>query len=209
MARTREAQMKLTDRVAIVTGGGSGIGAASALAFAREGARVLVADIDEAGAKTTVEQIERQGGQAAAARADVARAADNQTLVERAVAMWGQLDVFLANAGVPQWPTDIEDVDETVFDRIMAVNVKGVWLGAKYALPVMKRQRRGVFLITASTAATRPLPPRPRCWRPSWRSPPWTPRAGVAISPPFPSGASTSPRTSRGPRSFSPPTTRR
>src|SRR5437667_13090 len=76
--------MKLTDRVAIVTGGGSGIGAASALAFAREGARVLVADIDEAGAKTIVEQIERQGGQAAAARADVARAADNQTLVERA-----------------------------------------------------------------------------------------------------------------------------
>ena len=139
-----------------MTGGGSGIGAASALAFAREGARVLVADIDEAGAKTTAEQIERQGGQAAAARADVARAADNQTLVERAVAMWGQLDVFLANAGVPQWPTDIEDVDETVFDRIMAVNVKGVWLGAKYALPVMKRQRRGVFLITASTAATRP-----------------------------------------------------
>jgi len=150
--------MKLTDRVAIVTGGGSGIGAASALAFAREGARVLVADIDEAGAKTTVEQIERQGGQAAAARADVARAADNQTLVERAVAMWGQLDVFLANAGVPQWPTDIEDVDETVFDRIMAVNVKGVWLGAKYALAVMKKQKRGVFLVTASTAAIRPRP---------------------------------------------------
>src|SRR5207302_1688988 len=147
---------KLMDRVAIVTGGGSGIGAASALAFAREGARVLVADVDETGAKTTVEQIERQGGQAAAARADVARAADNQALVERAVAMWGQLDVFLANAGVPQWPTDIEDVDETVFDRIMAVNVKGVWLGAKSALPVMKRQRRGGFLITASTAATRP-----------------------------------------------------
>ncbi len=154
----KEADMKLADRVAIVTGGGSGIGAASALAFAREGARVLVADINEAGAKTTVEQIERQGAQAAAVRADVTRAADNQALVERAMAAWGRLDVFLANAGVPQWPTDIENMDEAAFDRIMAVNVKGVWLGAKYALAVMKRQKRGVFLITASTAAMRPRP---------------------------------------------------
>jgi len=128
----------------------------------------------------------------------------------------------------------------------MAVNVKGVWLGAKYALPVMKRQRRGVFLITASTAATRPrrggqtyaaskgavvtltkslaLEAAPHGVRvvaiapvatetpmlaTFMAKPPWTPRAGVAISPPFPSGASTSPKTSRGPRSFSPPTTRR
>jgi len=83
-------------------------------------------------------------------------AADNQAIVERAVATFGSLDVFFANAGVPQWKLDIEDVDEATFDRIMAVNVKGVWLGAKYALPVMKRQRRGVFLITASTASIRP-----------------------------------------------------
>jgi 3-oxoacyl-[acyl-carrier protein] reductase len=150
--------MKLKDRVAIVTGAGSGIGAASALAFAREGARVLVADINEDGAKTTAEQIERAAGRAAAVRADVTRAADNQALVERAVATWGRLDVFLANAGVPQWPAEIEGVDEAVFDHIMAVNVKGVWLGAKYALAVMKRQKRGVFMVTASTAAVRPRP---------------------------------------------------
>lgn len=148
--------MKLTDRVAIVTGGGSGIGAASALAFAQEGARVLVADLNEASAKAVVERIEQGGGQAAAARADVSRAADNAGIVERALAAWGRLDIFYANAGVPQWKMDIEAVDEEVFDRIVAVNVKGVWLGAKYALPVMKRQRRGVFLITASTAAIRP-----------------------------------------------------
>ena len=150
--------MKLTDRVAIVTGGGSGIGAATALAFAREGARVLVADLDEAAAKAVAEQIENAGGTAAAARADVARAADNQAVVERAVAAWGGLDVFCANAGVPQWPSPIEAVDEAVFDRLFAVNVKGVWLGAKYALAVMKRQKRGVFLVTASTAAIRPRP---------------------------------------------------
>jgi 3-oxoacyl-[acyl-carrier protein] reductase len=150
--------MRLTDRVAIVTGGASGIGAASALAMAREGARVLVVDLNEVGARKTVEQIEKAGGQAAAARADVTRAADNQAIVEQAVARWGRLDVFYANAGVPQWKTDVEDVDEKVFDQIFAVNVKGVWLAAKYALPVMKRQRRGVLLITASTSAIRPRP---------------------------------------------------
>ncbi|HET7340262.1 MAG TPA: SDR family oxidoreductase [Methylomirabilota bacterium] len=150
--------MRLKDHVAIVTGAASGIGAATALAMAREGARVLVADLDEGGAKATVERIEKAGGQAAAARADVTRAADNQAIVERAAAQWGRLDVFYANAGVPQWKSNIEDVDEKTFDAIFSVNVKGVWLGAKYALPVMKRQRRGLFLITASTAAIRPRP---------------------------------------------------
>jgi 3-oxoacyl-[acyl-carrier protein] reductase len=150
--------MRLKDRVAIVTGAASGIGAATALAMAREGARVLVVDLNEAGARKTVEQIEKAGGQAASTRADVTRAADNQGIVEQAVARWGRLDVFHANAGVPQWKTDVEDVEEKVFDQIFAVNVKGVWLAAKYALPVMKRQRRGVFLITASTSAIRPRP---------------------------------------------------
>ena len=150
--------MRLKDRVAIITGAGSGIGAASAVAMAREGARVVVVDLNEAAAKKTVEQIEKAGGQAVGARADVARAADNQSVVERAVARWGRLDIFFANAGVPQWKTDIEDVDEKTFDQIFAVNVKGVWLGAKYALPVMKKQRRGVFLITSSTSAIRPRP---------------------------------------------------
>ncbi|HEV8639733.1 MAG TPA: SDR family oxidoreductase [Methylomirabilota bacterium] len=150
--------MKLENRVAIVTGAGSGIGAASALALAGEGARVVAVDINEAAAKATVEQIEKRGGRALALPADVTRAADNQLMVERALATFGGLDVFFANAGVPQWPTPIEDQDEAAFDRIFAVNVKGVWLGAKYALGVMKRQKRGVFLITASTAAIRPRP---------------------------------------------------
>jgi 3-oxoacyl-[acyl-carrier protein] reductase len=150
--------MKLADRVVVVTGAGSGIGAASAVAMAAAGARLVVADINEAAAKATVEVIERGGGQALALHADVTRAADNQAMVERAVATFGRLDVFFANAGVPQWKTDIEEVDEAAFDRIFGVNVKGVWLGARYALPVMKRQRRGVFLATASTAAIRPRP---------------------------------------------------
>jgi 3-oxoacyl-[acyl-carrier protein] reductase len=150
--------MRLDGRVAVITGAGSGIGAASALAMAKEGARVVVVDLNEASAKSTVEQIEKAGGQAVAVRADVTRAADNQMVVEKAVATWGRLDVFFANAGVPQSPQNVEDVDEALFDRIMAVNVKGVFLGAKYALPVMKRQKRGVFLVSASTAAIRPRP---------------------------------------------------
>lgn len=150
--------MKLKDRVAIVTGGGSGIGEASAIAFAAEGARVLVVDLDEGHAKRTAEQIEKAGGKAVALRGDVTRAADNQAAVERATALWSRLDIMFANAGVPQWKTDVEDVDEETFDRIMAVNVKGVFLAAKYAMPVMKRQRRGVFMVTASTAAIRPRP---------------------------------------------------
>jgi 3-oxoacyl-[acyl-carrier protein] reductase len=150
--------VKLKDRVAIITGAGSGIGAATAVAMAAEGARVIVADINELGNQATVEQIQRAGGKALGLRADVTVAAHNQMLVERAVATFGKLDVFFANAGVPQWKADIEEVDETVFDQIMTVNVKGVWLGARSALPVMKRQGRGVFLITASTAATRPRP---------------------------------------------------
>lgn len=148
--------MKLKDRVALVTGAGSGIGQASALLFAQEGARVAVLDIKEAAAKATAQQIERAGGQALALRADVSRAADDQAAVEQTVTRWGRLDVFYANAGVPQWPANVEDVDEATFDQIMAVNVKGVFLGAKYAAPVMKRQKSGVFLITGSTSAIRP-----------------------------------------------------
>ena len=150
--------MRLKDRVAVVTGAASGIGAATAAMMAAEGARVVVGDLNEAGAKKVVERIERTGGSALAVAADVTRAADNQALVERAVATWGRLDVFYANAGVPQWKTDVEQVEESVYDLIMNVNVKGVWLGARAALPVMKRQQRGVFLITASTAAIRPRP---------------------------------------------------
>jgi len=148
--------MRLKDRVAVVTGAGSGIGAASALAMAREGARVIVADIDEAGARATAAAIEKEGGQALAVRADVSRATDNDTLVHCAVATWNRLDIFFANAGLPQPQASIGQLDEDTIDRILAVNVKGVLLGARAALPIMKKARRGVFLITASTAAIRP-----------------------------------------------------
>lgn len=150
--------MKLKDRVAIVTGAGSGIGQASALLFAAEGAKVAVVDLKPDAARATAEQIEKAGGQALAIASDISRSDDNREAVGQTVARWGRLDVFYANAGVPQWPTAVEEMDESTFDRIMAVNVKGVFLGAKFAVPVMKRQKSGVILITGSTAAFRPRP---------------------------------------------------
>ena len=97
--------MKLKDRVAMVTGAGSGIGQASALLFAAEGARVAVVDLKPDAARATVEQIEKAGGQALAIAADVSRADDNREAVVQTVGRWGRLDVLYANAGVPQWPT--------------------------------------------------------------------------------------------------------
>jgi 3-oxoacyl-[acyl-carrier protein] reductase len=155
--------MKLEGRVAVVTGAGSGIGRASALLFAREGARVAVVDVNEGAAQDTARQIEAAGGDALAIRADVSRGADNEALIGLTLTRWSRLDVFFANAGVPQWPSDIDQVDEATFDRIMGVNVRGVFLGVKHAAPVMKRQRRGVILITASTSAIRPRP-RVQCY---------------------------------------------
>ena len=150
--------MRLENKVALVTGAGSGIGRASALAFAAEGARVAVVDLDMGAALATAEQIEKTGAPAVAIRADVSKAADNRSAVDQTADRWGRLDVFFANAGVPQFPTPVEDVDESTLDRILAVNVKGVFLGAQSALRVMKRQKSGVFLITASTSAIRPRP---------------------------------------------------
>jgi len=150
--------MRLEGKVAVITGAGSGIGQASAVLFAREGARVTVVDLREDAAKATAEQIEKAGGQALAVRADVSRSADNQAVVQQTLARWGRLDVFYANAGVPQFPTPVESVDEAVFDQIMAVNVKGVFLAAKHVMPVFRAQKSGVLLITGSTSGIRPRP---------------------------------------------------
>ena len=119
--------MKLKDRVAMVTGGGLGHRRGRPRCCSPRRARgSRWWTCGRTAAKATAQEIERAGGQALALRADVSRAADNQAVVEQTVARWGRLDVFYANAGVPQRPTAVEDVDEATFDRIMAVNVKGV-----------------------------------------------------------------------------------
>ena len=110
--------MKPMDRIAVVTGAGSGIGRATAVMFAREGARVAVVDLEEATAKAT--EIERAGGQALAVRADVSKAADSDAVVGQTIARWARLDIFFADAGVPQFPTPIEDVENTPDDLARA-----------------------------------------------------------------------------------------
>jgi NAD(P)-dependent dehydrogenase (short-subunit alcohol dehydrogenase family) len=147
--------MRLEGKVALITGAGSGIGQATAVLFAREGAKVAAVDLREDAAKATAEQIEKSGGQALPIRADVSKSADNQAAIQQAVARWGRLDVFYANAGVPQFPTSVESVDEAVFDQIMAVNVKApLELGCR-ALPIMAARGGGSIINMSSVAALR------------------------------------------------------
>jgi len=150
--------MRLANKVALITGAGSGIGRATAELFAREGARVVVVDLVEPAGQETVQAIRAQGGEASFVRADVSVAEDVQTMIGRATDTHGRLDILFNNAGVPMGFTPIDEVDDCLFDRIMAVNVRSVHLACKHAVPVMKRQGGGVILNTASTAGIRPRP---------------------------------------------------
>ena len=148
--------MSLTGKVALVTGAGSGIGQASALLFAREGACVVAADLDGEAAARTVAQI--GDGQALALTADVSRPEDSERIVGETVARFGKLDVFFQNAGVPQAARPVEEIPLDEWQRIIAVNLTALFLGAQQAAPIMKRQRGGVILVTASIAGIRPRP---------------------------------------------------
>jgi 3-oxoacyl-[acyl-carrier protein] reductase len=151
--------MRLKDKVAIVTGGGSGFGEGIAARFAAEGARVVVADIDLPAATRVADAIGKAGGAAKAIRTDVARADDTKKMVAAAVDGWGRLDILVNNAGVSHVNGPMLGVDEAMFDRIFAVNVKSIYLAAVEAIPVFRRQGGGgVILNTASTAGLRPRP---------------------------------------------------
>lgn len=143
----------LMGRSALVTGAGSGIGRAIALAFANEGAQVVVADVDSAGGADTVEQVERAGSKAIFVKCDVAKTQDVEALVETAVTEFGRLDYACNNAGIhPPSPTLFADTDENMFDRVIEVNQKGVFLCMKYEIRQMLKQGGGVIVNTASLA---------------------------------------------------------
>ena len=146
--------MRLQDKVAIITGAGSGIGREAALIFAHEGARVVVADMnDDAGART-VEDIAGAGGDAAFVSVDVARAASVEALVAEAEGTYGRLDVIFNNAGIfPDADGSVVDTSEDVWDLVMNVNLKGVFLGCKYAIPAMQRAGGGSIINVASFVA--------------------------------------------------------
>jgi 3-oxoacyl-[acyl-carrier protein] reductase len=150
--------MKLSNKVAVITGAGAGFGRACSLLFAEEGAKVVVADINKEAARETVEMIKKKGGEAVSVEADVSKATSVAAMIKAAVDAYGKVDVLFNNAGIPQLPTPVEDLDEGLWDRIMGVNLKSIFLGAKYAFPVMKKQGGGVIINTASISGKRPRP---------------------------------------------------
>ena len=146
---------RLEGKVALITGAGSGFGLGIADRFAREGARVLIIDINEAAAKTAAERI---GESAIGLAADVSKAADVNAAVEKAVSAFGKLDIVVNNAGISHRNRPMLEVEEDEFDRIFAVNVKSIYLFARAAVPVMQGGGGGVFINVGSTAGLRPRP---------------------------------------------------
>ncbi len=144
--------------VAVVTGAGSGIGRASVIEFAREGAKVVAVDLHGDAACETAELARLAGGEAESIAADVTRREDVDAAVKLAVDRWGRVDIMFNNAGLPQSFTPFEETTDELWDRIYAVNVKGVFYGCQAVVPHMKRQGGGVILNTASTAGIRPRP---------------------------------------------------
>ena len=138
------------ERVALVTGAASGIGRASALAFAGVGARVVVADVDEDGGRETVRLIEEAGGAALWAQTDVSDAAAVDAAVAAALERWGRLDWAHNNAGVETPPVSLAEMSEADFDRLVAINLKGVWLSMRAELRPMIAQGAGVIVNTSS-----------------------------------------------------------
>ncbi|MFC5696284.1 SDR family oxidoreductase [Pseudomonas sp. GCM10022186] len=144
--------MKFSGQVALVTGAGNGIGRATALAFAAEGLKVVVSDVDAAGGEGTVEQIRAAGGDACFIRCDVTRDAEVRALMEGVVAAYGRLDYAFNNAGIEIEKGKLAEGSEAEFDAIMGVNVKGVWLCMKYQIPLLLAQGGGAIVNTASVA---------------------------------------------------------
>ncbi len=140
---------RLDGKIALITGATGGIGRAAARLFADEGARVVLVDLDEANLQDAVRSIGED--RASYAAADVTQPEQAQNYVKAAVDRWGGVDIYLANAGIEGSISPIPDYPVDVFDRVMAVNVRGVWLGIKYVVPVM-RERGGSIVITSSTA---------------------------------------------------------
>jgi 3-oxoacyl-[acyl-carrier protein] reductase len=147
--------MRLAGRIAIVTGAASGFGEGIARKFVAEGAKVVVADRDGTGAERVAASL---GEAALAVRADVTSRVDVQAMVARAVERFGGLDVLVNNAGMGHLPQPLEELAEDDFDRILAVNVKAIYLAAKEVVPRFKAQKKGVILNIASTAGVSPRP---------------------------------------------------
>jgi NAD(P)-dependent dehydrogenase (short-subunit alcohol dehydrogenase family) len=146
--------MRLKDKVALITGASSGIGRETALLFAREGACVVVADVDDKGGHEIVETIERQEGKADYVHADVSQASDCERMVATAERRFGKLNVLFNNAGIMHsQDDDAVSTDEKIWDLTMNINAKGVFFGCKYGVPALRRAGGGSIVNTASFVA--------------------------------------------------------
>ena len=152
---------KLDGRVTLITGGGSGIGQATALACAGEGNRVIIADSDVEGGEETRHQIEDNGGQALFVKADVSQTADVQALFSQALKHYGRLDCAFNNAGIEGQSTALAESTEEVWDRVLGVNLKGVWLCMKFELVQMLKQGTGAIVNNASVMGLVATPSNP------------------------------------------------
>ena len=153
----------LDGKSALITGGGGDIGRATALAFAREGARVAVADLRAEAAGETVAQVNAAGGQAISLSGDMSKDADVRAMIQTVVATYGRLDCAFNNAGISGWMIDAggkktAEWPEEAFDRMIAVNLKGVWLCMRHELPQMQAQGGGAIVNTGSIAGLVGLP---------------------------------------------------
>jgi NAD(P)-dependent dehydrogenase (short-subunit alcohol dehydrogenase family) len=146
--------MRLDGKVSIITGGGSGMGRVAAELFAREGASVVVADFSEAAGEAAVAAVRAAGGTASFVKADVSSEDDARAMVQHAVATYGRVDTLYNNAGImPEADHSVIDTDVPTWDKVMAVNVRGVFLGCKYAIPQMLEQGSGSIINVASFVA--------------------------------------------------------
>jgi 3-oxoacyl-[acyl-carrier protein] reductase len=148
--------MRLTNKVAIITGAASGIGQACAIVFAGEGAKVAAADINDTGGQETVDSIKTSGGEAFFVHTDVAVASEAENLIRVTTEKLGRIDILLNVAGKSSRHIPIEDIDEALWDSIYAVNVKGIFHTMKYAIPHMKKARSGAIINVAAMAGITP-----------------------------------------------------
>jgi NAD(P)-dependent dehydrogenase (short-subunit alcohol dehydrogenase family) len=148
--------MRLPGKVAIVTGAGSGLGRAMAILFAREGAKVVVAANRDKDGEETVKSIKEAGGEAIPVRVDVTKAIDVEKAVKTAVAKYSKLDIMLNNAGTPGPGKITADMTEEEWNRVISINLTGVFLGMKYAIPAMLQGRGGVIINVSSVTGVSP-----------------------------------------------------
>jgi NAD(P)-dependent dehydrogenase (short-subunit alcohol dehydrogenase family) len=146
--------MRLVEKVCLITGAGGGMGRVAARRFAEEGARIVAVDYDGRAGEDTASQVDAAGGQAIAVRADVSDEDDARAMVDQALDAFGRLDVIYNNAGImPPEDHSVIDTDVATWDRVMAVNVRGVFLGCKHAIPRMVEQGSGSVINVASFVA--------------------------------------------------------